>query len=68
MPILRIPNILRGELDLSDMKWVHLSAGEIEKFTVRRDDILIVRTNGNPDYVGRCLVVPVLPAVTVFAS
>jgi len=68
VPILRIPNVLRGELDLSEMKWVRLSAAEIEKYTLRRDDILIVRTNGNPDYVGRCLVVPPLPEVTVFAS
>lgn len=68
IPILRIPNVLRGELDLSDMKWVRLSAAEVEKYTLRRNDILIVRTNGNPDYVGRCLVVPALPEVTVFAS
>ena len=31
-------------------------------------EVLVVRTNGNPDYVGRCLTVPALEQATAFAS
>ena len=65
VPILRIPNVLREEIDLSDLKWVKLSADDIERYSVRHGDILIVRTNGNPEYVGRCVVAhnPIQPMV-----
>lgn len=68
VPILRIPNVLRGHLDLSELKWVRLAADETAKYALHPGDILIVRTNGNPNYVGRCLVIPELPETTVFAS
>lgn len=68
LPILRIPNVLRDELDLNDLKWVQLPDDDIQKYLLRPDDILIVRTNGNPAYVGRCLVVPHLPERMVYAS
>jgi type I restriction enzyme, S subunit len=67
-PILRIPNVLRDELDLSDLKWVELSVSDTAKYSLRPGDILMVRTNGNPAYVGRCLVVPHLDRAMVFAS
>lgn len=67
-PILRIPNVLRGELDFSDLQWLHLSNKELERYLVKAGDILIVRTNGNPDYVGRCVVVPSLETPMVYAS
>jgi hypothetical protein len=44
-PILRIPNVVDGTLNLSDLKLVP-----------KDGDILFVRTNGNPDFVGRCAV------------
>jgi restriction endonuclease S subunit len=68
LPILRIPNVLRGELDMSDLKWVALSDQEIARYELHDGDILVVRTNGNPEYVGRCLVVPALEERTVYAS
>ena len=67
-PILRIPNVLRGELDFSDLQWLHLSDKELERYSVKAGDILIVRTNGNPDYVGRCVVVPSMETPMVYAS
>ena len=68
IPILRIPNVLRNEINLSDLKWVKLSKYEVERYSVREGDILIVRTNGNPDYVGRCVVAHNPPTPLVFAS
>lgn len=68
LPILRIPNVLRGELDLEDLQWIELDALENERFSVRPGDVLLVRTNGNPDYVGRSVVVPDAVDEMLFAS
>lgn len=56
LPVLRIPNIVRGELDLGDLKFAQLPHNEVEALRLEKGDILFVRTNGNPDYVGRCAV------------
>lgn len=53
---LRIPNIVRGIIDLNDLKTVSVSEGELEKLRLADGDMLFVRTNGNPDYVGRCAI------------
>lgn len=53
---LRIPNIVRGIIDLTDLKTVDVSHNELEKLKLLEGDVLFVRTNGNPDYVGRCAV------------
>jgi len=53
---LRIPNIVRGIIDLTDLKTVDVSQNELEKLRLMEGDVLFVRTNGNPDYVGRCAV------------
>lgn len=68
VPMLRIPNVLRGHLDLSDLKWVELPENEVDKYSVCEGDILIVRTNGNPDYVARGTTIPRFAERTVFAS
>ena len=67
-PLLGIPNILRGELDLRDLNWAYLSKKDTDKYRLHEGDVLVVRTNGNPDYVGRCLTVPALEQATAFAS
>lgn len=68
IPILRIPNVLRNVLDMRDLKWVRMTDEEVERYSVRDGDILIVRTNGNPEYVGRCVVAISPPEPLVFAS
>lgn len=68
-PILRIPNVVNGQMDLADLKWVDLPQVEVERYALRLDDVLLVRTNGNPDYVGRAAVVDKrVPENCVFAS
>lgn len=52
-PILRIPNIIGGEVNTADMKYVNLPKAELETLKLTDTDVLIVRSNGNPDYVGR---------------
>ena len=53
-PTLRIPNVIGGSIDLSDLKLVPVTDEEFERLRLRDGDFLFVRTNGNPDFVGRC--------------
>lgn len=54
IPILRIPNILGGKVDWTHLKYAVLSERESEKLILKTDDLLLVRSNGNPDYIARC--------------
>jgi type I restriction enzyme S subunit len=67
LPVLRIPNILGQKIDLNDLKYAVLSEKEVEKLSLISGDLLFVRTNGNPDYVGRCAVFD-LDAQYLYAS
>ena len=55
-PALRIPNVASGALDLNELKTVAVEAPEFDRLRLLSGDLLFVRTNGNPDYVGRCAV------------
>jgi type I restriction enzyme, S subunit len=55
-PVLRIPNILHNQIDLGDLKYAEVPKKEAKNILLKQGDILFVRTNGNPDYVGRCAV------------
>lgn len=68
VPILRIPNVIGGKIILNDLAFVDLSEPEIDRFRLDRGDVLIVRTNGNPEYVGRTAVAEDLPKNCVYAS
>jgi type I restriction enzyme S subunit len=55
-PALRIPNVIGGIIDVSDLKLVPVDTAEFERLKLIEGDVLFVRTNGNPDFVGRCAV------------
>jgi type I restriction enzyme S subunit len=55
-PALRIPNVAGGTIDLTNLKLVPVDAAEFERLRLCDGDLLFVRTNGNPDFVGRCAV------------
>lgn len=55
-PALRIPNVVSGRVDLSEIKFVPVSKKEFARLRLSTGDMLVVRTNGNPDYVGRSVV------------
>ena len=55
LPLLRIPNVIGGKVDFGDLVWLEPTE-EFEKYQLIQGDVLIVRTNGNPDYVGRTAV------------
>jgi type I restriction enzyme, S subunit len=56
VPVLRIPNVVGGAMDLAEVKLVVLNQSEHERLRLVDGDLLFVRTNGNPDFVGRCSV------------
>ena len=67
-PILRIPNVLRGRVDYSDLQHIELNDTEYGRLALSKGDVLLVRTNGNPQYVGRSVVIDRLHEKTVYAS
>jgi len=67
-PVLRIPNVLHGRVDREDMKHVQLTVAERDSLSLKYGDVLVVRSNGNPDYVGRCAAYEENKELTVYAS
>lgn len=55
-PVLRIPNVVGDQLTLDDLAYVDLRSVEVERLALSDGDLLLVRTNGNPNYVGRSAV------------
>lgn len=56
LPTLRIPNVVGGTLDIENLKCVPVTSAELARLRLRQGDLLFVRSNGNPEYVGRCAV------------
>lgn len=67
-PTLRIPNVVGKRLTLDDLKYTPVSDDELDRLRLEKDDILVVRTNGNPDYVGQCVTFPGMDEDYVYAS
>lgn len=55
-PVLRIPNVAQGEVNFEKLKYTELGAPELSRLAMQEGDVLVVRTNGSPDLVGRCAV------------
>ncbi len=68
LPVLRIPNVVSGRVTLHDLKYASLSTAEVGPYRLRCGDLLIIRTNGNPSYVGRSAIVPHLDRELLYAS
>ena len=66
-PVLRIPNIGEGVIDFSDLKYMQ-SELENSSHEVFENDILIIRSNGSRDLVGKCAIVPALERRYAYAS
>jgi type I restriction enzyme S subunit len=55
LPYLRVANVKRGDVDLSVLKEVSIGEGEIERYALRNDDILMTE-GGDWDKVGRAAI------------
>ncbi len=56
-PILRIPNIIGGSINLDDLQRNDTPETEYQRLKLIENDLLFVRTNGNPDNTGRSALV-----------
>lgn len=67
-PVLRIPNILLGKLDLTNLKYAKFDERELVNLSMQDGDLLVCRTNGSLDLVGRTAVFESAPQAFAFAS
>jgi len=56
--VVRIPNIVNGEIDLADVKRALNPTVDLSRLMLQAGDIVIVRTNGSRDLIGRASVAP----------
>jgi len=56
-PVLRIPNIAKGRIDLNDLKYATLPGELNYAEALAPGDLIIIRTNGSKDLIGRSAVV-----------
>ena len=60
IPILRMSNVVNGKIDYSELKYLPLKCAitkkEPDKWLLRDGDLLITRTNGSKDLVGKAAV------------
>jgi type I restriction enzyme S subunit len=68
VPVLRIPNVSQGRINLTDLKYAELPERELAKLSLREGDILIVRSNGSADLVGRPALVGAAEAGLAYAG
>jgi len=68
VPVLRIPNIVGGNIDTQELKYADLPSAERERLFLQDGDILFVRTNGQKILVGRTAVYTGNPSPALFAS
>ena len=55
-PTLRIPNVIGGDFNSSNLTFVDMGEASAKALALQSGDTLVVRTNGNPAYVGRAAV------------
>ena len=51
--VLRIPNVIRGVVDASDLKGAHFEEDEKRAYTLKKGDVLMIRSNGSISIVGQ---------------
>lgn len=56
-PVLRIPNVIKGKIDISDIKYASESLKLSDDDRLAKGDMLICRTNGSISLVGRSAVI-----------
>jgi len=56
-PILRIPNISSGTIDSRDLKYTDLTEKEKKMYLLQNRDLLLIRSNGSKDLVGKSVLV-----------
>lgn len=70
LPVIAIPEIIAPRFRLSECSYVELPLEEANALRLQSDDVLLIRTNGNADYIGKSTVIGEETAAqhVVFAS
>lgn len=55
--VLRIPNVVSGKINASDLKFAQFDMDEIASYKLETGDILLIRSNGSISIVGKCALV-----------
>ena len=55
-PFLRVANVGRGTLDLTDVHKVELFDDEIDRYRLEKGDLLVVEGNGSAEQIGRAAI------------
>ncbi len=56
-PVLRIPNLKNGVVDVEDLKFTNLTDKERQDLSLKEGDLLLIRSNGSVNLVGRSAVI-----------
>lgn len=56
VPYLRVANVYRNHLDLSEIKTLSVTQSELDRTRLTAGDVLVVEGHGNPAEIGRCAV------------
>ena len=67
LPVIRIPNIAEGKVDLGDLKFLNSSTLS-DYDLVKTDDILMIRSNGSRELVGKCALIDEISTGKAYAS
>jgi type I restriction enzyme, S subunit len=65
IPIFRISAVRPLALDVDDIRFAQVDAGDVSTYFVNEGDLLFTRYSGNAAYVGACAPVPGLPRPTL---
>lgn len=57
VPVLRIPNVVSGKIDPTDLKFAELPTTELTQLRLIPGDLLLIRSNGSVSLVGRSAIV-----------
>jgi type I restriction enzyme S subunit len=66
--VIRIPNIENGDIDATDLKFAEFTKEELETYSLKSGDLLIIRSNGSVDLVGKCALIKEKDCKFLFAG
>ena len=58
VPVARIPNLINGTIDMTDEKRAQSAGVDLTNLMLTEGDLLVIRTNGSQNLVGKTAVVP----------
>ena len=66
--VLRIPNVVSGKVDATDLKFAQLSPDEVAAYQLAAGDLLMIRSNGSVSIVGKCALVSPMDTEYLYAG